>query len=620
MLDAVKLILIPLFMCLVCYMFGTILSLKIKNGIGDRIALGFLGVITLFQIVALPFMYYESRVTWLYRICIGFVVMLVVVYIGYVLRSGGWRNNRYEISCFYKKQTRKEMIFWAFIIGLIFYQVFYVVYFQHADSDDSYYLAQINTIVETDYLMNIEPTTGIDVFKQIATYKLIGHEVMLSMIAKMFNVNVAYLSHMIMPMFMIPLHYIVVYELGKIIKYEYKRLFLFFSVIINMFSAFSGAASPAWLLLRIWQGKAVLVSILLPMLLLEFVKVYKEKKVSLRSLVIMTSMLWAGFYASTVGLFLVPIAYFAYTVTYFFTYKDWKNSFKLCIPVFLSLPYVFVKLISFLSQSYFKGISDTKVIFTYRDIFFSKYLSKEYGVNGNYVLAAMLLFAIIYIWKKGTKVEKMVFVYMPIVLFLTFLNPILKPFVGTYLMGEDVYYRLFWLLNFRYIVVIAMLIYISEEVRRKFVSVLLMVFLIAGSGEYILQPPHFIDRQNRYKLSDRVIWISDEIIEENDPEDNYLLMPDKYSWEVRQYTGKIRMVWGRYVHHFYSEEDYSKLEKLYNHLYSDKSWDLKWLQEELEYFHVNYLYIDKKAIQNNQVSSDWEVILEEDDYTVFKIE
>ncbi|MFR8671645.1 MAG: hypothetical protein ACLVFI_02980 [Christensenellales bacterium] len=146
-------------------------------------------------------------------------------------------------------------------------------------------------------------------------------------------------------------------------------------------------------------------------------------------------MLWAGFYASTVGLFLVPIAYFAYTVTYFFTYKDWKNSFKLCIPVFLSLPYVFVKLISFLSQSYFKGISDTKVIFTYRDIFFSKYLSKEYGVNGNYVLAAMLLFAIIYIWKKGTKVEKMVFVYMPIVLFLTFLNPILKPFVGTYLMG-----------------------------------------------------------------------------------------------------------------------------------------------------------------------------------------
>ena len=82
---------------------------------------------------------------WLYRICIGFVVMLVVVYIGYVLRSGGWRNNRYEISCFYKKQTRKEMIFWAFIIGLIFYQVFYVVYFQHADSDEDVYKRQIQT-------------------------------------------------------------------------------------------------------------------------------------------------------------------------------------------------------------------------------------------------------------------------------------------------------------------------------------------------------------------------------------------------------------------------------------------------------------------------------------------
>lgn len=618
MLDAVKLILIPLFMYAVCYMLGTMLSAKSKNGIGERIALGFLGVITLFQIVALPFMYFESSVTWLYRICIGFVIVLVIGYGGYVLKTSAWKNRQCQKS-FLKKQTRGELLFWSIALGIIAFQVFYVVYFQYSNYDDSYYIAQINTIVETNRLLNIEPTTGIDAFNQLATYKLIGHEVLLSMIVKMFNVNAAFLSHMIMPLFMIPLHYIVVYQLAKEIKYEYRNLFFLFSTIINIFSGFSGSAAPAWLLLRIWQGKAVLVSILLPMLLLEFVKIYRERKVSTRSLIVMTSMLWAGFYASTVGLFLVPIAYFAYTVTFFFTYKDWKNSFKLCIPVFLSLPYVFVKMVLFFSKNYFEGTGNVEATYTYRDIFFLKYLSNNgYDGKGNYVLAAFLLFAIIYIWKKGTKVEKMISVYMPTVLFLTFLNPLFKPMIGSFL-GEDVYYRLFWLLNFRYIVVIAMLLYVAEEINRKCISVLVMILLIAGTGEYLLQTPRFVERKNRYKLSNRVIWISDEIIAENDPENNYLLMPDKYSWEVREYTGKIRMVWGRYTNHFYKENEFEKLENLYNELYIDKKWDSDKLEDKLNDFHVNYLYLEDEAIEENGIPSEWEIILKREGFTVYKI-
>lgn len=618
MLDAVKLILIPLFMYAVCYMLGTMLSVKSKNGIGERIALGFLGVITLFQIVALPFMYFESSVTWLYRICIVFVIVLVIGYGGYVLKTSAWGNRQCQKS-FLKKQTRGELLFWSIALGIIVFQVFYVVYFQYSNYDDSYYIAQINTIVETNRLLNIEPTTGIDAFNQLATYKLIGHEVLLSMIVKMFNVNAAFLSHMIMPLFMIPLHYIVVYQLAKEIKYEYRNLFFLFSTIINIFSGFSGSAAPAWLLLRIWQGKAVLVSILLPMLLLEFVKIYRERKVSTRSLIVMTSMLWAGFYASTVGLFLVPIAYFAYTVTFFFTYKDWKNSFKLCVPVFLSLPYVFVKMILFFSKNYFEGTGNVEATYTYRDIFFSKYLSNNgYDGKGNYVLAAFLLFAIIYIWKKGTKVEKMISVYMPIVLFLTFLNPLFKPMIGSFL-GEDVYYRLFWLFNFRYIVVIAMLLYVAEEINRKCISALVMILLIAGTGEYLLQTPQFVERKNRYKLSNRVIWISDEIIAENDPENNYLLMPDKYSWEVREYTGKIRMVWGRYTNHFYKENEFEKLENLYNELYIDKKWDSDKLEDKLNDFHVNYLYLENEAIEENGIPSEWEIILKREGFTVYKI-
>ena len=612
MASVLHLIIIPPFLAVVCYMFGSILNITREKCIRERIITGFIGVLAVFQVIALPFMYYETNFTPLYIICICFLVLITVVFIYFVVSKRVFIPQKSSIVFWIKRKSKSEVALWALILLLIAFQIFNILYLQHSDYDDSYYLAQTNTVLETNYLMNIEPTTGIEVFDQMVTYKLVGHEVLLAVLAKLFNVNVGFLCHMVLPIFMVSLHYVIVFSLGKEIRHKYKQLFMLLCICVNFFAFFSGASASAFLSDRIWQGKAVLSNIILPILLFEFCKIFKKKEVSYKTILVLALVLWAGFCTTTVGLYLIPIAYFTYTVVFFCVHKNIKNSLKLCIPVLLCIPFVVVKFVSLLSADFFGDSNAFST--TYWASFLTKYL------NDNYIIAMFLVVAIIYIWRKGSKLEKMVAVYSPCVLFLTFANPLLFSVISKYVTGQDVYWRIFWLPQFRYIVVIAMLIYIFENIGRKFVSTVVMIFLIAGTGKYIFEQPHYVERENRYKLSDTTIWISDKIIEEKSGEDNYLLIPDNYSFEVRQYTGKVKLVWGRYSQAFYSENDLFSLQQLYNQLYKDKNWNADILEQKLDNFHVNYIFLYNDSLEVNELPNNFKPILEKEDYTLFKVE
>lgn len=621
MISVLGLLIIPPVLWLICYMLGSILFLKEKSSFSEKLGIGFLTILALFQIVALPFMYYETNFFSLYILCIFTALLLCVIFVVLLIKKQIVIPIISELKELKKKCTVKKILIWCSIVGLIVLHIFLILYFQHSDPDDAYYLAQTNTILDTNYILNVEPSTGIENFEGMATtpaYKLVGYEVLIAVIAKVFHVNVAFLCHMIFPLFLIPIHYVIVYELAKLIDINNKDIFLLLCIFVNLFSSWSGASASTFLSYKIWQGKAVLVSLILPALLIIFWKIYQEKRLSNKNLFILIVILWAGFCSTSVGLYLIPIAYFAYTVSFLFTYKDIKNSFRLCIPIIICLPFVIVKLKVLLAQSFLSNV-DKLGASSYFSSLFSKYLKGLQSSEPNYMFAVFFIIAIIYIWKQGNKIEKMVCVYSPIVLFLTFINPVFFPIVSNYITGNAVYWRLFWLPQFRYIVVIALILYISKDYERKAASILITILLISGSGGFLFKEPYFHERTNRYKLSDRVVWIADKIIAENDKNNNYLLIPGYYSYEVRQYTGKVRLVWGRYADSCYEEEDYKLLELLYNQLYELKVWNPEVLKKRLEYFHVNYVYIPDDALHYNEVPENLEKFYKKDEYTVFKV-
>ena len=148
----------------------------------------------------------------------------------------------------------------------------------HEDADDSFYIAQTSSILSSGYINAFEPSTGISEIPFQAQYAMVGYETWIAILCKLFHVNAAIFFHTLLPMILLPLHYFIVYKIGEKSVPNSKGLWLLLYVLLNGFSGYSVYSSGAFALLRIWQGKAILANIILPLLLLVFIDVFVEKK------------------------------------------------------------------------------------------------------------------------------------------------------------------------------------------------------------------------------------------------------------------------------------------------------------------------------------------------------
>ena len=109
---------------------------------------------------------------------------------------------------------------------------------------------------------------------------MVSYEVLMSFIVRLFHVNTAFFMHTILPVFLIPVHYIVIYQIGKFISQRYAYHFVLLYSVFNLFSAYSGYSQGAFLLYRIWQGKSGVINIIVPILILTFLYICDKKDIT----------------------------------------------------------------------------------------------------------------------------------------------------------------------------------------------------------------------------------------------------------------------------------------------------------------------------------------------------
>ena len=61
----------------------------------------------------------------------------------------------------YKKHLKREILIWVIALGTIMVQIVGYIVLQHLDADDSFFVAEISTILQTNYINKIDFTTGI---------------------------------------------------------------------------------------------------------------------------------------------------------------------------------------------------------------------------------------------------------------------------------------------------------------------------------------------------------------------------------------------------------------------------------------------------------------------------
>lgn len=154
------------------------------------------------------------------------------------------------------------------VIFLVLFQVVFVSVFWHSDADDATYVATATSAYFTNDLRHFVPDTGMELASGgIYSYALAPFGVFWAMFGKLLVLHPTIIMHTLVPIVLIPLSYCVYYLIAKELFSEKsnQKIFMIFVNIINIFGYWSIRSTSAFFLLRIWQGKAVLCSIIIPL-------------------------------------------------------------------------------------------------------------------------------------------------------------------------------------------------------------------------------------------------------------------------------------------------------------------------------------------------------------------
>lgn len=316
---------------------------KGQYGVGTALVFGYCGIFAMSEILFLGAI--VGRVSLDVLVVVWGILTGVAALLGLVLDVLSSKRR--------KPDTRRKMTFsWEFLLALalIAAQVLIAVVFTHYDADDAFYVGTATTAMETNTVFQVNPYTG-TFYKSIPSrYILSPFPILLAVVGKLcLGLHPSVVAHIFLPLFLIPLAYLVYGLLGKAFFPEDGKAqgtFLLFMAVIQMSSYFSVYTQGTFLLVRIWQGKAVLASILLPVLMWFCLEMFWNQK---RGFLLpdLLMVMTACCFVSSMGMILAPVMLGCFLLLAFLTGKQRKRSLLgllCCLPnVFLGLAYVLIR-------------------------------------------------------------------------------------------------------------------------------------------------------------------------------------------------------------------------------------------------------------------------------------
>lgn len=303
---------------------------------------GYLLLFALFEVVAIPLTFLHVRfhvLVW------GFAgVSLFLAVTGLIRRRREIRNSVIRIPAMRNQD-------WTMLAALavIAMQICITVLGWHSDADDAFYVGTANTTVETDSIFEIDAYTGEPYEEFPSRYVLAPFPIWTAFISRMIRMHPATTAHTVLPLVLIPLAYVVYSLLGKQFFGEDRKkrgVFLLAMGVIMMSSWYSVYTQGTFLLVRIWQGKAVLTSVLLPAVFYLCCRLLVKKETDRDWIPLLLAMV-AGFMVSTMGVMLPVLMVAIFAFLFGLLKKNWGSlvrSVLVCLPNLLfAVLYLIIK-------------------------------------------------------------------------------------------------------------------------------------------------------------------------------------------------------------------------------------------------------------------------------------
>lgn len=297
-------------------------------------------------------------------------------------RLKSWEENGEQaVRKLIRNMFRAERIEWLLFFVLLCFQLYKAVAYASNDGDDAYYVVESLIAQQADTMYSILPYTGrhtgLDIRHALAVFPM-----WIAFVAQKCDIHATILSHTIMPLALIPLTYLVYYEIGKILfrgscgkhssgkerrknnqknnknnnqedifNRENLPLFMILTAVFQIFGNVSIYTTETFFLTRTWQGKSVAGSLVIPAMFWLFLMLYdgagrkqeaggNENPTGKRParagiwFLLVCANITAGI-CSSIAVFLVSILMAAAAVCLAFAERDYKLVFKMgavCIP------------------------------------------------------------------------------------------------------------------------------------------------------------------------------------------------------------------------------------------------------------------------------------------------
>ena len=186
--------------------------------------------------------------------------------------------------------TWAERIEWLLFFVLLGFQLYKAAAYASFDGDDAYYVVESLIAQQADVMYRILPYTGrptdLDVRHVLAVFPM-----WIAYVASKSGIHATIVSHLVIPLVIIPLGYLVYYEIGKalfcegvlrrsagnpddILHKENLPIYMILMAVFQIFGNVSIYTNETFFLTRTWQGKAVAGSLVNPALFWMFLWIY----------------------------------------------------------------------------------------------------------------------------------------------------------------------------------------------------------------------------------------------------------------------------------------------------------------------------------------------------------
>lgn len=429
-------------------LFGSALSRAVRRerSLLSSYVWGLIVLLAAVQLVAYPLYRLNCSFTLFVVLYTIVLVMLMFFAILTVRRSGLIAESGERVKASFS-EMKKVPLLTLILAGAIVFLALYMFGFYYPTSDDGYYMTRSMEVIEQNS-MGVNVRTAwlgwsegeVPDYTDASTFVFF-----VSYISFLTGISATVMSKVFLAVCLFAAHLAAIWigfdaVLGKRSSYQKKSVSMILYILFQILSVKQSSAG-IWMTGYIWNGKSMLPGFVFPLLTAEcFFLMRKADELDGRSWVPMTLLMLSGISFSIVGLNLPIILYFTYgaaflILTGFRSFrKIWKGALCSVIPVavFAVLSYLFV--ITGQNDYYESG---TTAAISWFEQFLEACDFFQFVLWG--LSAAYILF-------RGERLQKILLVGAPILLFCTFLNPLLTGPVCKYVTTSLVYWRLWWLL------------------------------------------------------------------------------------------------------------------------------------------------------------------------------